>query len=226
MCALGDLDKARQRANVIAWTYYLRGDVDAAASWTDRSISAGERLGGEYDHAMEEHLRGLIATERKEYDVAEPLLQNVSAAYRSLGMVQAAAVTLSNLGNLEYDRRNYVTAEKHFSDALALTEGLGSKEGMAYLHWCLGRLAFKRKNLSEAEEHLKRGLSLAREIGRLDFIANAEFVLALMYEEEGQPEAALPLAQAAVAMGAKLRHQNLPTMQKLLDRLMKKTNEQ
>jgi tetratricopeptide (TPR) repeat protein len=226
MRAVGNWDKAGQRAYGVAWIYLLRGDIDAAASWAARAASAGERSGGEYEHATQEQLHGLIATQRKEYDVAESLLQRALTVFRSLGKEEDAAITLGNLGNLEYDRKNYTAAEKHFSDALAFAEGLESKEGMAYMHWCLGKIAFKRNRWAEAGERFKKGIALAREIGRLDFIADAQFGLARVYEEEGRPEAALPLAQEAVAIGDRLRRSSLPAMRELLERLIKKLGAQ
>jgi tetratricopeptide (TPR) repeat protein len=109
---------------------------------------------------------------------------------------------------------------------LKFGEKAGLKVGMATNYGGLGSIELKRERWSEAREWFEKELPLVRELGRQDLIAAVQFGLARVYEEEGRPDLALPLAQEALAIDERLHHAGLPETRELVERLKKKIGEQ
>ena len=95
---------------------------------------------------------------------------------------------------------------------------IDDKDGQASRSINLGRLALGRQRWAEARQWCEKALQLAREIGRQNLIASAQHGLARVYEAEGQPNLALPLAQEALAIRERLRSSDEGTRQ-LMERL-------
>ena len=104
-------------------------------------------------------------------------------------------------------------------EALAIDEKRGHKEGQAIRSGNLGELALDRGRPAEAREWFERALPLAQEVGRQSLIAQAQWGLARVLEEEGRPAEALPLAEAALQIHERLRHRDLEETRQLVARL-------
>ncbi len=219
-CSLKDWSNAGWYAFYVAWIYYCRDRLDGAALWTDHCTAVWARGGRKYEQATAMWLRGLIARTRQNYDEAEKHLQDALAIWRDLGDNETVATALNSLGDLCRKRKDYDAAEKYCREALELVQKSDNKSGEAAYNGSLGALALDRQQWAEARQWLEQTLPLAREVGRVDMIADAQYGLARVWEEEGRPDLALPLAQEALAIRERLQHRNLATTRELVQKLI------
>jgi tetratricopeptide (TPR) repeat protein len=167
-------------------------------------------------------MRGLLAQQQEEYDVAEQLFQDALVIRRDLKNEKLIAIAINSLGGLEHERKQYDKAEQHYREALALAEKQNLKEPQAYISGNLGLLAFDHERWTEAREWFEKALQLAREVGRQDLIASDLDGLARVNEAEGHPDLALSLAQEALKIFERLRESREAGTRELVERLRKK----
>jgi tetratricopeptide (TPR) repeat protein len=120
---------------------------------------------------------------------------------------------------VRFERGHHDEADQYYREALALDERSQHKEGLATRYGCLSSVARLREQWAEAREWNVKELSLAREIGRQDLIADALYGLAGIYEQEGNPDLAPPLAEEALVISERLRNSNLAGVKVLVERL-------
>jgi tetratricopeptide (TPR) repeat protein len=221
MRALNNWRMAGLRAYDTAWIYHNRDDTHAAACWADRCSEAWARGGSKFEQAIGMRMRGLVARHRKEYGAAERLLQDALGILRDLHQDMDIQTVLHDLGALERGRKQYDSAERYYREALELARKIDNREGVASCSGSLGRLALDRQYWAEACEWFEQELQLAQDIGRQELIADAQDGLARVHEAEGHPDAALPLAQAALVIRERLRHAHLTRTRELVERLRK-----
>jgi len=216
---LKDWSNAGWRAFDVAWIYYCRDRLDNVTLWTDHCAAAWSRGGSKYEQAIVMRLRGLIAQQRQNYDEAKKHLQDALAIWRDLGNDENVAIVLDSLGALAHKREDYDAAEQYRREALELVRKMDDKEGQADYVGNLGLLALDRQLWAEARQWFEQALPLAREVGRIDLIADVQAGLARVWEKEGRPDLALPLAQEALAIYERLQHGDLAATRELVQRL-------
>ncbi|MGH7599693.1 MAG: tetratricopeptide repeat protein [bacterium] len=126
---------------------------------------------------------------------------------------------LNDLGDLALERKNYDAAEEYYREALELARQEEQKELQAYISGYLGSLALDRQQSVEARQWFEQGFALAQEVGYVEPIAQAQYGLACVWEAEGRPDLALPLAQDALAIYERLQHRDLAATRELVQRL-------
>ncbi|HEX8181118.1 MAG TPA: tetratricopeptide repeat protein [Pyrinomonadaceae bacterium] len=220
--ALNEWSKAGRRAYCVTWIHYSRGSTDEAVRWADRCTEAWAQGGDKYNQAVGLRMRGLLAQQQEEYDVAEQLFQDALVIRRDLKNEKLIAIAINSLGGLEHERKQYDKAEQHYREALALAEKQNLKEPQAYISGNLGLLAFDHERWTEAREWFEKALQLAREVGRQDLIASDLDGLARVNEAEGHPDLALSLAQEALKIFERLRESREAGTRELVERLRKK----
>jgi len=220
-CSSNDWRNAGWRAFDMAWMNYKRGRIDDTESWLEKCIKSWDREGTKGDQATALRLGGLIATEKKEYDKAEDLLQRALDIRRSLSADREVAYALNSLGLLAQERKQYDKAERYFHEALELARKIDDKSGQSIYIGNLGILAIVRKQWSEALKLFEQTLPLAKEVGRVELIADVHYGIARVQEAVGQPGDALPLAQEAVKIYQRLQHKDMERAQHLAERLAK-----
>ncbi|MFN6570030.1 tetratricopeptide repeat protein [Dendronalium sp. ChiSLP03b] len=220
--ALGQWSDAGWGAYSVAWIYYNRADTDRAASWAAQIAEAIERGGSHRDKASAIHLQGHIAKQRQHWAEAERMYQEALAIYRELGNEEDEAISLNDLGAVAQQQGHYDRAESYYKQALAIEEKLGNKEKQATYCSNLGLLALDRNRPSAARPWYERQLALAQEVGQQDSVAYAQAGLARVLEKERRYVEALPLAQAALEIRERLRHQDLDWTRQLVERLRRK----
>jgi tetratricopeptide (TPR) repeat protein len=222
MRTLNDSSEAGWRARDVAWIYYNQAKIEEASIWADRCAQAWKTGGSKFEQAVGMRMRGVVAEQRKDYDTAERLYQDVLAIHRESKGEQSVATVLNDLGGVERARKQYDAAERNYREALALAEKIEYKEGQAIYSGNLGSLALDRERWAEAREWYEKALAFAREIGRQGSIAADLYGLARVHEAEDRPDLALPLAQEALAIRDRLRDQNLAVTRELVERLTRK----
>jgi tetratricopeptide (TPR) repeat protein len=105
------------------------------------------RGGSKREQAFAMWMRGLVAEQRKDYDEAGRLYQDVLAVGRDLGLDSDVATVLNSLGGLARARQEYDAAERYHREALDLARKIGDKEYQAGLLGSLGELALDREDL-------------------------------------------------------------------------------
>lgn len=225
MVVLGNWSSAGWRAHDIAFIHLYRADSNEATVWADRSAEAWANGGSKHEQAVGTSIRGAVARQRKDYGVAERLLQEALTFWRELRSDQDIGNVLNSLGLLERARENYEASENYFRESLSISEKLEFKGAIAIRHGNLGLLALERAHWAEASEWFEKELLLACESGRQDLIAEARYGRARVHEEAGEFDLALPLAQEALAIDERLHHQRLPWTRALVERLRKKTDK-
>lgn len=122
-------------------------------------------------------LRGQLAHERSEEDVAEQsYLRSLEIRERD-GDQQGAAGCWYSLGMLAYDRGALAEAERCFERSLAIRERIGDAWGSAFGWQKLGQIAQARANYAWAEECYRTSLRIGERIGNQPGIADASFNL-------------------------------------------------
>jgi tetratricopeptide (TPR) repeat protein len=225
MCRLDDLGAAGLHAYQTMWICYHRSETDKAEQWANQCAEAWARVGSKYYQAQGMFGRGMVAQLKGDYPSAELLYKDALAIYRDLNMDGKIESALYVLGGLEYERNDYDKAEQYYREALLLIEKVESKDGLTAVYGGFGSIAIQRERWEEAREWFEKELPLAREIGRQDLIAVAQYGRARVYEAEGQPDLALPMALEALAINDNLQNMYLPLTQKLVERLKKKLEE-
>jgi tetratricopeptide (TPR) repeat protein len=228
MRALGAWSVAGWRAYQVAWIYgiYTRNLPDEAGIWVDRCTEMWARGGSKFEQTVGTRTRGLLAEQRKDYDLARQLLQEALANYRELNLDGDAANVLNDLGGLERDRKQYDAAERYYREALDVYQLRNNMHSTPVVLSNLGQLAYDRNRLAEAYARSEKALQVAREVGRQDLVASNLKTLARVHEDEGRPDLALPLAQEALSIQERLRNKSLPETRELVKRLTKKVGHE
>jgi tetratricopeptide (TPR) repeat protein len=219
MKALKKFGDAGWRAYSVAFTLNNRNDNEKAAFWADRCAEMWKDGGNKYEQAEVARLRALIAISRKDYEVAEQLLQEALAICRDLALDETTTLTLKDLGTLARAQESYDVAEGYLTESLELSKKTGNKDGEAIAIITLGNLERDRAEWSKAREWYEQGLILAEEVRRIELIAHANFGLARVNEADGYVELALSFAKKALKIFEQLHHSNLEHVRELIDNL-------
>jgi eukaryotic-like serine/threonine-protein kinase len=106
---------------------------------------------------------GMLYIKVKNYPEAEKLLQEALSIDReALGESKSVAITLSNLGSLNFERGQLSLSEDYHRQALAVAEKRygANNPGLADYFERLGVVLTKEKQFAEAEANLRKALSL------------------------------------------------------------------
>jgi tetratricopeptide (TPR) repeat protein len=219
--ALSKWSDAGWGAYRVATTHYRRGEIDRAATWTDKMATAMERGGSRRDRAAASQMQGRVAEQRKEWKKAEQFYQETVAAFQDIGDEDAKGTILSDLGDVAKKQQQYDRAETYYQQALAIDEKQEDKQGQAVYCGNLGLLAIERDRPKDARPWFERELSLAQEVGRQDQVAAAQSGLALVLAAEKRYGEALTLAQQALQIRERLGADGLAFSRSQVERLQR-----
>ena len=120
---------------------------------------------GSREAAATEHILGMLAQDRGDYDAAEPLYRRALETFERIGDQAGTARSYHQLGWLAQMRGNYDAAEPLFRRALETFERIGDQAGTARSYHHLGILAQMRGNYDAAEPLYRRSLEIKERIG-------------------------------------------------------------
>jgi tetratricopeptide (TPR) repeat protein len=126
---------------------------------------------------------------------------------------------LNDYGDFAYECKEYDLAEQLCREGFELSWHIDDIEKRTIYSGKLGELAIERKQWKEAGKWFERQRTAADEVGRAEFIAQAQYGLALAWEADGQPDSALPLAQEALTTRERLQDTDLAATRELVQRL-------
>ncbi len=219
-CVLNDWDNAGWRAFDAASVCRSRGKQDEERVWRQRCIKALELSGNNYSRRVAKSMRGWDALWGKDYDRAEAYFLEVLSLVQESGESIDRYGALENLGDLAMEREQYDVAERYYMDAMKLVvNDLFKERWLSGINTRLGDVAEKRGQVSAARNWYEKALDVARETGNKDNIASTLYKLALVRNQEGRSDLALPLAQEALKIYERLQHRDLAKVRELVERL-------
>lgn len=209
--AAGDRYKAGWRAYCAGRVHALRRQAAGVVACADRCEAYWQQAGtGAREKASAIRLRGLGHQLRKDYAAALAAFQDALALSRTISPeCTDVANALNNIALVQHESGDHDAAERNYREALRMSTKLDYQEGIAYVTGNLATLALDREDWPAAEVAAREALALAEALGRQEEIGSDCKRLAKALARQDRPLEALPYAQRAVGILARLRHQDL-----------------
>ena len=168
---------------IVAW---LRGRLDDAEGWYQKSLTITEDLGDQPGIANSYHQLGIVAQLRGRLDDAERWYQKSLTITEDLGDQPGIANSYHQLGMLSQDRGRLDDAERWYQKSLTIREDLGDRPGMAAHYHQLGMLSQIRGRLEDAERWNQKSLTIREDLGDRPGIANSYHQLGMLSQDRGR----------------------------------------
>jgi len=177
-CAVSQSEKSRWLQ--INWLLdFSDYNLDAAHSWAEKLLFLGEENGNFYDISSAYHLLGVIAKERRDFEVAEDYFSRSLEAGKSHGDETDLARTFNQLGVIAEEKRDFDTAEYWFHKSLLIESENGDEHGAGISYHQLGRVAQERRDFETAEKWYHKSLAIEQEHGN-------DFGVSITYHQLGR----------------------------------------
>lgn len=180
---------ALQLVAVLGEFWATRGHDYEARRWIEQALAATPQA----TPARAAVLRtaGIFARRQADYGIAQSYMTESLELYQALGDQAGLAVTLREVGWLEYDLHHKTATLDHFYESLALSRALGDRAGIANLLLCLVHvLRSEPAHLAEVQAYLAESLAYLRELEQPE---------GLVWALQQQGELALTTGQYATA---------------------------
>jgi tetratricopeptide (TPR) repeat protein len=177
------------------------------------------RNGGKIEQATSFRVRGMLAEQQENNDLAIQNYEMNLAVYRQKGPPTYLASALNDLGRLAYKQGRYSTAEQYYREAAQLARANNREERYAAYLNNLGRLYLDTAQWNRAREMFEQSLRLAQGNGLITSAADAQYGLARLHEAQGRADLALPQAQEALKIYERLQPKYLAEARELVERL-------
>ncbi|MEW5938892.1 MAG: tetratricopeptide repeat protein, partial [Chloroflexota bacterium] len=217
--AIGDFIAAAWRAYNLFLVYFYISDKDMAGVWAERCLDPWDKIGGDFERAVSWRVQGMLAEQQQKNDLAVLNYENNLAFWRKIGTFGYIASALNDLGRLAYYQERYSEAEQYYLEAAKLARANSSEErNVSYLN-NLGRLYLATGQWKKAQESFEQSLKLAQSNGLLSSASDAQYGLARVFEKDGRKDLALPLAQGALKIYARVHHRALVELRGFVESL-------
>lgn len=216
--AAEDFKNAGWRAFQTGWVHHLRGQSSEVLASADRAETHWrEARAGPREQAIAVRLRGDGNRLAKDYPAAIAAYSEALKLHRTLGC-ESEDVThgLNSLAEAERLSGDLDAAERDYCEALRVAHAINYREGIAAYTGNLAVLALDRENWLDAEAQARKALSLSEEVGRQQLIASNSHRLARALLRQGKKAEALPHAQRAVDIYARLGSPDLAAARQIL----------
>jgi tetratricopeptide (TPR) repeat protein len=216
--AAADYYNAGFRAKDAGWIHFLRQQAVAVLTCADRAAAHWERAkAGARERAIAIGLRGNGHRLKGDYPAAITALREALDLHRSLDPnSDGVAVGLNELAAAEQLSGDFDAAERHYREGLRVARVVGYAEGMAIFTGNLADLAVVRQDWPVAETLAREAMLLSKAVHREELIAHDNHMLAKALVRQGKAAEALPHAQRAVEIYARLGSPNLAVAQAVL----------
>jgi tetratricopeptide (TPR) repeat protein len=196
----------------------LQGHGHFVLAASERCASHWQQAGDSVrEQAIVLRLRGLGHYQLKDYAAACNALAQALALDRTLGAESIdVAIALNSLAISQKASGELAAAKASYNEALRIGQKINYREGIANFSGNLANLALQQQDWPTAEKLATQALQLADNIGRQDLIASNHHILAAAMLAQQQPATALPHAQQAVAIYARLTSPDLADAQATL----------
>jgi tetratricopeptide (TPR) repeat protein len=213
-----DHKSAGWRTYFTGWVHYLRGQADDVLACAERAWAYWQRAqAGAREHAFAIRLRGIGHHMKKDYRAAIAAYRECLALHRTLSVESVdVALTLNWLATAERAAGDLDDAQRDYREALRIARAVNYPEGVANYTGNLALLARHRGDWPTVETLAREALTLAESVGRLELIAGNCRSLAQALVRQAKPAKAVPYAQRAVDIYARLGSPRLESARKTL----------
>jgi tRNA A-37 threonylcarbamoyl transferase component Bud32/tetratricopeptide (TPR) repeat protein len=197
---VGSIDRVAWSEFSLAWALAGLGEMDQAERTARNGLEIAERIG---DGRLEVWLRGTLVTilaDRGRFEDAAAAAQGLLAQADRFSQVILQCVARFAAACLALRRDDPSSAEPMLAEALRLTEPTQARSARLLVGGVLAEAHLALGRLDEAEAGARAHLLLARDAGALREQVRALRVLAEVALAKGDPEAALSLADEAIAL--------------------------
>ena len=216
--AAGDFTNAGWRAYQAGWVHDLQGHGNGVLAASERCANHWQQAGGAVrEQAIALRLRGYGHHQLKDYAAACSVLAQALALDRTLAAESRdVAIGLSSLAISQKASGELVAAKASYNEGLRISQKINDSEGIGIFSGNLADLALQQQDWPTAAKLAAQALQLAGDIGRQELIAWNHSTLAEAMLAQQQPATALPHAQQAVAIYARLTSPSLAYAQATL----------
>ncbi len=187
--ALGDLASVAEARAELGYVDFLRARYDRAERLLEQVLTAGEAAPSTRAKAMT--YLGSVASDQADYARATTLLEGAVRASRAVGEPRREAYGLSMLGRIGLLRGDLDVAVEHLSGAVGVA---GDEHWLSFLPWpqaLLGHVLLARGDVDGATSCLTQSFARACQIGDPCWLGISTRGLALVTEQQGDPERAV-----------------------------------
>ena len=142
------------------------GDNEQASRWYEQSLALHRELENPWGIRRVLHYQGQVASEKRDYALAETLYQQSLALAQEANDLHRIAASLNALGELARTRGHYTQAATFYEQAWQTSLKQGYK-GATFLH-NLGHAVLRQGDASRASELFKQSLRLSQDSHRVD----------------------------------------------------------
>ncbi len=196
----GDRQAVARSLNNLGLVARERADYPEAQAMFAQALAINRATGNRAWEAINLNNLGLVAYYRGNYPAARGFQEESLAIQQELHDKWGIAMSLNALGDVARDQRNYDEARSLYEESLEIRRELRDKRGLGHVLDSLGLLCLDQGDLSTARTWLEESLAALREIIDTAGIAQSLESFAALAGAQGQPERALGLAGAAVAL--------------------------
>ena len=104
------------------------------------------------------------------------------------------------LGDILYKQGKFAEAEAVYLENLAFQEQIEDREGIAHTYGNLGNTAVEKQDWQAADEYYRYQASMLSEIGDVEGEGKAWYNLAMLDEDRGELELAIPKVEKALQL--------------------------
>jgi tetratricopeptide (TPR) repeat protein len=193
----------------LAYAHFRRGQWEKAKETCEACYIYAEKTSDLSELAAVENLRGGIAYQQGEREVAMRHTVNALHLRERAGYTWGVAATMGNLGILASESGDWDRAKRYFVRSLHLRQELGDTEGVAIANNNLGWLSRIRGRLEEAEIYFRESLKVAETFKMIYHSANAMLGIGHIRQLDGNPEEAQQMISNAIQRADQVDAQGL-----------------
>jgi predicted ATPase/DNA-binding CsgD family transcriptional regulator len=201
----GDEFAVPQAIRVLSQVALRSGNYDEALVLAEESSAAAAASGNDWEagivldaRAAIEFRQGKLKAAQRSYEAALSLLSD--------NLQWGVAHVQYGMGILARERGDHEAAFRHFEEAMPIFLDLDSRPEIARCLAGLGRVALAQGDLRLARTRLTESLQLSRAVGQRIAISRGLDAFATLSSAEHEPERALRLAGAALALRESIGH--------------------
>ncbi len=180
--------------------YYIRGEVDKAVEFYNKSLKDRKEIGDKNGLAMTYVNLGIIYKNKGDFKKAIELYNEGLAIRKEIGDKKGMASAYHNIGSVYYNQGNIEKAIEFFNKSLKTRGKDGDKRGMADTNYNLGIIHYTQGNVKKAIEFYTTSLKIREEIGDKRGVAMSYVNLGSLYKDQGNVEKAIEFFNKSLDM--------------------------
>ena len=182
----------------------IRGRLDEARAWYQRSLDEYRREHDEYGCAVAYHNLALVSAHADRLDNAEQHLRSSRTIAERIGDLFLQGLCLVDQADIDVTRQRYENARQNAESALAIFDQLGARGAKGDAYRIIGMVYRETGQLALAESRLRSAIALAVSVGAVLTEAEATRELALTCHAMGRNQESLRLLYDAYRLFRRL----------------------